>query len=99
MQPSPRQVNVTGKSMAIPVAFRLVGEQEANTVCWDSRLPGRMFPGVVEGFYGTPWSHEARLRQLRFYGENKLNTYIYGSKDDLFHSSPNWREPYPEAVS
>ena len=30
VQPSPRQVNVMGKSMAIPVAFRLVGEQEAN---------------------------------------------------------------------
>ena len=45
--------------------------------------------------YGTPWSHEARLRQLRFYGENKLNTYIYGPKDDPFHSSPNWRKPYP----
>ena len=30
VQPSPRQVNVTGKSMTIPVAFRLVGEQEAN---------------------------------------------------------------------
>ena len=25
VQPSPRQVNVMGKSMAIPVAFRLVG--------------------------------------------------------------------------
>ena len=52
--------------------------------------------GVVEGFYGTPWSHEARLRQLRFYGENKMNTYIYGPKDDPYHSSPNWRLPYPE---
>ncbi len=53
------------------------------------------FRGVVEGFYGTPWSHEARLRQLRFYGDNKLNTYIYGPKDDPFHSCPDWRKPYP----
>ena len=30
VQPSPRQVNVTGKSMTIPVALRGVGEQEAN---------------------------------------------------------------------
>ena len=58
--------------------------------------PDVRFRGVVEGFYGTPWSHEARLRQLRFYGENKLNTYIYGPKDDPYHSSPNWRKPYPE---
>lgn len=58
--------------------------------------PSIRYRGVVEGFYGTPWSHEARLRQLLFYGENKMNTYIYGPKDDPYHSSPNWRLPYPE---
>ena len=58
--------------------------------------PEIRFRGVVEGFYGTPWSHEARLRHLKFYGENKMNTYIYGPKDDPYHSSPNWRLPYPE---
>ena len=58
--------------------------------------PEVRFRGVVEGFYGAPWSHEARLRQLKFYGENKMNTYIYGPKDDPYHSSPNWRLPYPE---
>ena len=61
-----------------------------------AEAPAVRFRGVVEGFYGTPWSHEARLRQLRFYGENKMNTYIYGPKDDPYHSSPNWRLPYPE---
>ena len=58
--------------------------------------PAICYRGVVEGFYGTPWSHNARLRQLQFYGENKMNTYIYGPKDDPYHSSPNWRLPYPE---
>ena len=57
--------------------------------------PDVMARGVVEGFYGTPWSFENRMRQLAFYGENKLNTYIYGPKDDPYHSSPNWRKPYP----
>ena len=56
-------------------------------------LPSR---GVVEGFYGTPWSHEARLSLIDFYGRYKMNTYIYGPKDDPYHSSPNWRKPYPE---
>lgn len=51
--------------------------------------------GVVEGFYGTPWSHEVRLSLIDFYGRNKLNTYIYGPKDDPYHSSPDWRKPYP----
>lgn len=56
-------------------------------------LPNR---GVVEGFYGTPWSHQVRLSLIDFWGENKLNTYLYGPKDDPYHSSPNWRLPYPE---
>ncbi|MBD5373683.1 MAG: beta-N-acetylglucosaminidase [Bacteroides sp.] len=51
--------------------------------------------GVVEGFYGTPWSHLVRLSLIDFYGKQKLNTYIYGPKDDPYHSSPNWRLPYP----
>ena len=58
--------------------------------------PEVRFRGVVEGFYGAPWSHQARLRHLKFYGQNKMNTYIYGPKDDPYHSSPNWRLPYPE---
>lgn len=58
--------------------------------------PDIPFRGSVEGFYGKPWSHRDRLSQLKFYGENKLNTYIYGPKDDPYHSSPNWRKPYPE---
>ena len=57
-----------------------------------------VFPyrGVVEGFYGMPWSHAVRLSLIEFYGRYKLNTYIYGPKDDPYHSSPNWRLPYPE---
>ena len=58
--------------------------------------PDVTFRGVVEGFYGTPWSFEARLSQIKFYGNNKLNTYIYGPKDDPYHRSPRWREAYPE---
>lgn len=57
-------------------------------------LPAR---GVVEGFYGTPWSHEARLSLIDFYGRFKMNTYVYGPKDDPYHSSPYWRDPYPTA--
>lgn len=57
--------------------------------------PDVQYRGVVEGFYGTPWSHKARMKQLDFYGKNKMNTYIYGPKNDPYHSSPNWRKPYP----
>lgn len=58
--------------------------------------PDIRYRGVVEGFYGIPWSYEDRISQLQFYGKFKMNTYIYGPKDDPYHSSPNWRLPYPE---
>ncbi|PRZ27926.1 beta-N-acetylglucosaminidase domain-containing protein [Flavobacterium granuli] len=58
-------------------------------------FPDVLSRGSVEGFYGTPWSHEDRISQFKFYGKLKLNTYIYGPKDDPYHSSPNWRKPYP----
>ena len=58
--------------------------------------PSMKYRGVVEGFYGTPWSHQVRMSLLDFYGQNKLNEYLYGPKDDPYHSSPYWRQPYPE---
>lgn len=51
--------------------------------------------GIIEGFYGEPWSHEDRLSMIDFMGRMKLNTYIYAPKDDLKHRD-NWREPYNE---
>lgn len=50
--------------------------------------------GVVEGFYGKPWSEAARLDQFSFYREQGLNTYIYAPKDDPYHRE-QWRQPYP----
>jgi hypothetical protein len=50
--------------------------------------------GIVEGFYGTPWSHADRLDVLRFEGQHGMNLYIYGPKDDPYHRKL-WREPYP----
>lgn len=56
-------------------------------------LPNR---GVVEGFYGTPWSHQVRMSLIDSYGKYKMNVYLYGPKDDPYHSCPNWRLPYPK---
>jgi hypothetical protein len=50
--------------------------------------------GIVEGFYGPPWSHADRLDVLRFEGQRGMNIYIYGPKDDPYHRKL-WREPYP----
>lgn len=49
--------------------------------------------GSIEGFYGIPWSHQARLDQYVFYGKHKMNTYIYTPKDDPLLRA-HWRKLY-----
>lgn len=49
--------------------------------------------GVVEGFYGNPWTHVERLDMIRFMGDVGMNAYFYAPKDDPFHRQ-NWRDPY-----
>jgi hyaluronoglucosaminidase len=51
--------------------------------------------GIVEGFYGTPWSHQDRLDIIRFMGAHGMNLYIYAPKDDPHHRE-SWREPYSD---
>ncbi|WP_229852922.1 beta-N-acetylhexosaminidase family protein [Streptomyces albospinus] len=57
-------------------------------------FPAMSRRGVVEGFYGRPWTHEDRLDQLTFYGRMKFNTYLYAPKDDPFERD-RWRDRYP----
>ncbi|MEB3369311.1 beta-N-acetylhexosaminidase family protein [Saccharopolyspora mangrovi] len=57
--------------------------------------PAMPLRGAIEGFYGPPWTHQERMDQLAFYGDVKLNTYVYAPKDDPYHRE-KWREPYPE---
>ncbi|MBP2479639.1 hypothetical protein JOF53_008511 [Crossiella equi] len=59
-----------------------------------SDFPAMALHGTIEGFYGSPWTHQERLDQLAFYGQVKANTYIYASKNDPCHRD-RWREPYP----
>ena len=50
--------------------------------------------GLVEGYYGNPYSEADRMGLLEMFGEMKMNVYIYGPKDDAYHKS-KWREEYP----
>src|SRR5215212_10664414 len=50
--------------------------------------------GVIEGFYGRPWSHAERLDLIAFCGRHGLNTWVHAPKDDPFHRE-RWRDPYP----
>jgi protein O-GlcNAcase/histone acetyltransferase len=50
--------------------------------------------GVIEGFYGPPWTKAERLALFDWLADWGLNTYLYAPKDDLNHRAL-WREPYP----
>lgn len=49
--------------------------------------------GLVEGFYGTPWTWQQRLSVVPRLAELGFNAYLYGPKDDEFVCL-NWRRPY-----
>jgi len=51
--------------------------------------------GYIEGFYGTPWSHESRKSVMELMARNRMNTVYHAPKDDLYHRE-KWREKYPD---
>src|SRR6187402_1907165 len=52
-----------------------------------------MLAGVIEGFYGQPWTAFERMELFDWMAAWGLNTYVYAPKDDLHHRAL-WREPY-----
>lgn len=54
-----------------------------------------MKSGIIEGFYGIPWTFEDRLSMIEFLSGIKMTEYIYAPKDDLYHNF-KWREAYPK---
>lgn len=54
--------------------------------------------GLVEGYYGYPYSVEVKKDLMRFMMRMKMNSYMYGAKSDPYHLS-RWTEPYPTKVS
>lgn len=53
-----------------------------------------MKKGIIEGFYGIPWTFEERKSMINFLSEIAMDQYIYAPKDDPYHNK-KWREPYP----
>lgn len=72
----------------------------------DGALPGVViedyahakYRGLVEGFYGHPWSMESRLNLFDYMMRYKMNYFVYGPKADPYHAG-NWRVNYPETVT
>lgn len=93
---SPKKVVIAGRDEAGTFygvqEFLQMADKQA--VSETAQAPAIGLRGVIEGFYGNPWSFNDRKSQFDFYGANKMNVYIYGPKDDPYHHS-RWYEPYP----
>lgn len=53
--------------------------------------------GVIEGFYGEPWSWGQRADYAGFLKKQGFSFYIYAPKADVFLRK-KWREPFPKVL-
>jgi hyaluronoglucosaminidase len=51
--------------------------------------------GIIEGFYGPPWTWVDRRRVSETLAGAGMDTYVYAPKDDPLHRE-RWREPYDD---
>ena len=49
--------------------------------------------GFIEGFYGI-WNHEQRMSLQTFAKDVKMNTFVWASKSDPYHTG-KWNQLYP----
>lgn len=87
--------DATGLFYAINNLNNLINKKSDLTNVNISESPQMSIRGVIEGFYGEPWSQQARKDLFKFMGEHKMNVYIYSPKDDDYLRN-NWKELYPQ---
>ncbi|CAJ1067603.1 protein O-GlcNAcase [Xyrichtys novacula] len=85
--PSPSPVS--GEACAGEAA----GPAEESVIAVEATGLRKFISGVVEGFYGRPWTMEQRKELFRRQQKWGLNTYLYAPKDDYKHRM-FWRELY-----
>jgi hyaluronoglucosaminidase len=90
--------DATGTFYAVQTLRQLLGRggpgpaRLPDTVIRD--WPSMGVRGTIEGFYGPAWSDADISAQLRFYGANKLNTFVYSAKNDPYLRA-DWPQLYP----
>lgn len=55
-----------------------------------------MIRGLIEGFYGRPWTWDERMEMGRWCAAQGLTHYVYAPKDDAKHRD-RWHDPYDVA--
>jgi len=64
-----------------------------NSIVFD--YPNMKIRGIIEGFYGEPWTFKERCEAIDTISKFKMNAYVYAPKNDLYHRI-KWSDPYPE---
>ena len=54
--------------------------------------------GIIEGFYGKPWTWDAREETVTFLAPHGFRFYLYAPKADPFLRR-QWQEPHPEQIA
>lgn len=58
---------------------------------------GKGHLGIIEGFYGKPWSFEKRLAMIPFMKARQYSFFLYAPKADRYLRE-DWRESVPQAL-
>lgn len=93
------EIHFTSRGTGVLTRLSLVGRHEDISKKQGVTINGnsKKYPmfGVIEGFYGVPWSWQERRNMIRALAAFGLGSYLYAPKDDPLHRA-RWREPYPE---
>ena len=72
------------------------GNQLGYTIIYDRA--DQQNRGLVEGYYGYPYSVEVKKDLMHYMMRYKMNTYMFGAKSDPYHSQM-WKDAYPTTIS
>jgi len=93
-------IRMTNPSDLVVRSISLIGAPPADVV-FEPVLTHAATPrpgwGVIEGFYGRPWSWRERSHMLDLLANMGLSLYLYAPKDDPLHRK-DWRKPYPDGA-
>lgn len=78
-------------------ALKSITNEEGTLIAHIEDFPSFALRGIVEGFYGTPYTWEQRRDVIDFLSSHRMNAYFYAPKDDAYHRD-DWRTPYPDDI-
>ncbi len=89
-----RYNGVRGAQYAKEALEKLTNGEGKTLVCEIEDYPSFPLRGIIEGYYGKPYTWEERFDVIDFAAAHRMNAYFYAPKDDRYHRDL-WRESYP----